>query len=437
MEYNSILFKNTNVLVRNETGYELIRNAFLGVRGKYIDYLGISNPPDSYDLEKDYRNRLLMPGLVNAHTHIAMVILRGIGSGLPLDRWLNDVIFPSEARMTSEEIRAASYYAMLELIASGTTSFTDMYFFPEETVEAVGEAGLKANLNKYITSFGEDISIEDSLIYPSLDFIKKYNHSYDDRIRTDFSIHAEYTNKPHIVKEYSRLCKEYGGRMHIHLSETKSEVEACLTRYGMSPVKWFESLGTFDSPTCAAHVVWPIDDDLDILKKHNVSIMHCPTSNLLLGSGFAPVSKMLRMGINLGLGTDGTASNNNLNMFEEMHIGLIARNGFKLDANAISSEKIIDMATINGARLQGRDDTGEIKIGKSADIIALNLDNIHMYPLFDAPAIITKSAQASDVCLNMVNGRILYEDGNFLTLDKEKIVREFKEKCENFHKQKS
>ncbi|MBR4461529.1 MAG: amidohydrolase [Erysipelotrichaceae bacterium] len=429
----SILFKHAKILLRGENDYEVLEDAYLGVKGRLIDHIGTEKPEKHYDEEKDYTDKLLMPGLIDAHSHIPMVFLRGIADGLPLDKWLNERVFPIEAKLTAEQIRVSSYYAILELLACGVTSFTDMYFFPEETARAVRDSGIKANLNKYILCFDPDQTIEDSMIGSSVEFFDQYNNTCDGRLKVDFSIHAEYTNQSHIVKAYSQECKKHDAIMHIHLSESRSEVEKCIEKYHQTPVEWFESLGTFENPTCAAHVVWPMKDDLKILKKHDVSVMHNPSSNLMIGSGFAPIREMLDLGINVGLGTDGTASNNNLNMLEEMHLASIVHNGYHLDATNILSCQVIDMATRNGAKLQGRPDTGSLETGKCADIIALDLNKIHLYPVFEYPSIITKSAQGSDVCMTMVDGRILYENGNYLTLDKEKIIQEFKKAVKDFY----
>lgn len=427
------LFENVNILQKENGQYKVLENAYLAVDGKRISYIGKEKPLDSFDLTKDFSNKLLMPGIVNAHAHSPMVFLRGLGSGLPLDTWLNDYIFPTEAKMTPEIIEVASYYAILELLASGVTSFTDMYFYPEETAKAVIESGIKANLTDYIQCFDEHQSIEDSQIPRSVAFYEKWNGKGDGRLKIDFGIHAEYTNKDHIVKEYSRICKEKNARMHIHLSETKKEVDECIERHGVTPVKWFEQLGTFENPTVAAHVVWPEGDDLEILKNHNVSIIHNPSSNMALGSGFAPVNKMIRMGINVALGTDGAASNNNLNMLEEMHLGVMIPNGFHLDPQYSTCENIIDMATINGAKAQGRENTGALEVNMCADIIALDMSKIHMYPILDYVSLICKSAQASDVCMTMVDGKILYENGQYFTLDKARIVYRFKEEVKKFY----
>lgn len=429
-----ILFENVDILLRKEGHYQALKNAYLATDGKYISYIGKEKPNGIYDLVKDYSNKLLMPGLVNSHTHTPMVFLRGIGSGLPLENWLNDCIFPAEAKMNAQIIKISSYYAILELLASGVTSFTDMYFFPEETAKAVIESGIKANLTDYITSFGKDIKIEDSAINRSLEFFKKYNNAAEGRLKVDFGIHAEYTNVPHIVEAYGKICKENNGRIHVHISETKKEVDDCKAKYGKTPVKWFEDLGIFDNPVCAAHIVWPENDDLEIIKKHNATIMHNPSSNMTLGSGFAPINRMSKMGINVSLGTDGCASNNNLNMFEEMHVCSLTPNGFHLDPTYLSCDDVLDMATINGAKCQGRDDTGLLEVGKCADIIAVDMNKIHLYPIFDYPSILVKSAQGSDVCMTMVDGKILYEDGEYLTLNKKKIVEDFKTIVNEFNK---
>ena len=428
-----ILFENTDILLRKDGHYCVINKGYLAIDGKYISYIGKEKPNDSFDLVKDFSNKLLMPGLINAHTHSPMVFLRGLGEGLKLDKWLNDYIFPTEAKMTPEIISAASYYAILELLASGVTSFTDMYFYPEETAEAVRRSGIKANLTKYITCFDEHQKVEDSEIPGSIKFYEEWNDKCDGRIKIDFGIHAEYTNKKYIVREYSRMCKKRNARMHIHLSETENEVERCKEKYGLTPVKWFENLGTFDNPTSAVHVVWPEGDDLQILKNHDVTVIHNPSSNMTLGSGFAPISKMLNMGINVALGTDGAASNNNLNMFEEMHMCSMLSNGFHLDPQRLSCESVLDMATINGAKSQGRQDTGILEVGMCADIIALNMKSIHLFPTLNYPALLCKSAQAGDVYMTMVDGKILYEDGMYFTLDRTRIIEDFKDLVNKFY----
>ena len=419
------LLKGADILLRKENGYETLHGAYLGVDEAKIDYIGEERPEKAYDLEKDMSGRLLAPGLINCHSHIAMTLMRGIGSGLPLQDWLFKAIFPIEDKLVREDIAAASRFALIEMIAGGTTSFSDMYFFPAETVATVAEAGMKANISRCVQCFDENQTVEQNTQIPqSVELFEKYHNAENGRIRIDFSIHAEYTCKPHIVRAYSELCKAHGGRMHIHLSETQREVDECIARYGKSPVAWFEELGTLDSPTAAAHCVAVSDEDIAILKRHGVNVIHNPTSNLKLGSGFAPVRKLMDAGINLALGTDGAASNNNLDMFEEMHLADIMPCGYRHDPTEVSSAEVLDMATVNGARLQGRSDTGVLAVGKKADIIALDLDKPHLYPNFDTPALLTCAAHSSDVVLTMVDGKILYENGEYKTLDREKVFYE-------------
>ena len=419
------LLKGADILLRKENGYETLHGAYLGVDEAKIDYIGEGKPEKAYDLEKDMSGKLLAPGLINCHSHIAMTLMRGIGSGLPLQDWLFKAIFPIEDKLVREDIAAASRFALIEMIAGGTTSFSDMYFFPAETVAAVAEAGMKANISRCVQCFDENQTVEQNTQIPqSVELFEKYHNAENGRIRIDFSIHAEYTCKPHIVRAYSELCKAHGGRMHIHLSETQREVDECIARYGKSPVAWFEELGTLDSPTAAAHCVAVSDEDIAILKRHGVNVIHNPTSNLKLGSGFAPVRKLMDAGINLALGTDGAASNNNLDMFEEMHLADIMPCGYRHDPTEVSSAEVLDMATVNGARLQGRSDTGVLAVGKKADIIALDLDKPHLYPNFDTPALLTCAAHSSDVVLTMVDGKILYENGEYKTLDREKVFYE-------------
>ena len=430
------LLTNADILLRKDGGgYETLRGAHLGINENKIDYIGTARPAAAYDCEKNMTGKLLAPGLINCHSHIAMTLMRGIGSGLPLQDWLFKAIFPIEDRLVREDIAAASRFALLEMIAGGTTSFSDMYFFPEETVWAVEEAGIKANLNRCVQCFDEHQTVEQNTQIPeSLALFEKYHGAADGRIRIDFSVHAEYTCKSHIVKAYSELCREKGGRMHIHLSETAREQRECIERYGKTPAEWFESLGTFDSPTAAAHCVAVTESDMDILKAHGVSVIHNPTSNLKLGSGFAPIRAMLDKGINVTLGTDGTASNNNLNMFEEMHLAEIMHDGYHNDPTLISTSEVLDMATVNGAKLQGRGDTGVLAVGKKADIIALDLSKPHLYPNFDTAALLTCSAQAGDVCMTMVDGNILYENGEFRTLDAQKVRADMERAVERLYR---
>ena len=369
-----------------------------------------------------------MPGLFNAHTHAAMTLLRGLGSDLPLQTWLFDYMFPTEDRLRDKDIRTGSELALLEMLSTGTVSFSDMYYVSWETAEACGRAGIKANLARAVQSFDPDENLADSYrIRESMDFFKNHNRAFDDLVRVDFSLHAEYTCTDKVVRYYSDLCSGLDGCMHIHLSETASEHAQCIEKYGKTPAAWFRDLGAFRNPALAAHCVWVSEEDIGILKDCGVTAVHNPSSNMKLGSGFAPVVKLLDAGVNLALGTDGAASNNNLNMFEEMHLASVIHNGRLCDPTVMKPETVLKMATVNGARAQNRTDTGELTVGKKADIIAIDTDRPHLVPNTNPLALLCYSAQGSDVCMTMVNGKILYENGEFLTLDKEKIFYEANE----------
>lgn len=416
------LFKNADILIFENGIYSVIKNAYLAVNGDKIAYIGKELPDGEFDITKDMTGKLLMSGFYNCHNHCPMVLLRGVGSDLPLNEWLFNKVFPIEDKLTADEIYAGTNLALLEMLACGTVSFSDMYFEPQVTAKVVAEAGMKANLTRPVQSFDPDEEAKDSFrIAQSIELYNEWNNAADGRILIDFSIHAEYTCTEKIARAYSEECNRRGGLMHIHLSETVKEHNECKEKYGKTPTQWFNDLGAFDSRAFAAHCVTLEDSDMEILLSKGVNVVHNPSSNMKLGSGFARVQKMLDMGINVALGTDGAASNNNLDMVEEMHLASIIHNGYSQDATIMNADTVIKMATLNGAKLQGREDCGELKVGNKADIIAISLDKPHLRPVIDEKALITYSAQSSDVCLTMVDGKILYENGEYTTLDKEKI----------------
>ena len=366
----SILFRNAKIITTEKGSIKVLSNAFLGVDGKIIDYIGTARPKKSYDEEIDMYDRLLMPGLVNGHAHTAMNLLKGVGSDLPLQEWL-ETVWPIEDRMRDEDFTSGMEMAILEMLAGGTTSFSDMYFRPMVTQKCVGESGIKADLTRVVMGGSPEtdyVTYENRL--ESLSFHKEFDGAYDDRLHVDWCVHAEYTISDNIAEKWADEIQKLGGRFHTHLSETRREHDACVQKRGKTAAKWFSDLGFFNLPSYAAHCVWVTDDDLGILKEKGVTIVHNPTSNMKLGSGFAPVQKAVDMGINVALGTDGSSSNNNVNMFEEMHLASVIHNGYTLDTTIMKPETVIRMATLGGALAQGRPDTGSIEVGKRADIIA-------------------------------------------------------------------
>lgn len=426
----SLLFKNAKIISTENDCFKVLENAYLGVNGKFIDYIGTEKPAIEYSETVDMYNKLLMPGLVNGHTHTAMNLLKGIGSNLSLQDWLH-LIWPIEDKMREQDLKTGMDMAILEMLAGGTVSFSDMYMAPWFTQQSVGQSGIKANMTRVVIGGDKDT---DYLTYPnrlqSLAFHKDYDGAYEDRLHVDFCIHGEYTIADSVSLKWAEEIQKIGGRFHTHLSETKKEHMDCIERRGITPAAWFEKAGFFNLHSYAAHCVWVSEEDMQILKNKKVTVVHNPTSNMKLGSGFAQIPHMLKMGINVALGTDGSASNNNLNMFEEMHLASVMPNGYTCNPTLMTPSQVLKMATVNGALAQGRPDTGSLEVGKKADIIALNLDAPHMVPDNDTLALITYSAQAGDVCMTMVDGRVLYKDGQFLTMDREKIFYEFRKSHE-------
>lgn len=425
---SSILFKNAGILATKNIEFEFIENGYLAVDGERIDYIGKEEPKKKYDEEKDCSGLILTPGFVNCHGHSAMTLLRGVGSDLPLQDWLH-VMWPIEDRMNEEDLRCGMDLSIMEMLASGTTSFTDMYLMPWAVADTIGKSGIKANFSRVMQAFQEmDDSDYDSYyrVKETEDLVSAFHNSYSERLKVDYAIHAEYTCKPLVVRRYSEDCLKKGLKMQIHLSETKKEHVECIEKYGKTPTEWFNDLGCFENPTLAAHCVWVEESDMDILKEKGVTVVHNPTSNLKLGSGFAPIPKMIEKGINVALGTDGAASNNNLNFMEEIHLASIIHNGRLGDPTVMDPETVLKMATINGAMAQGREDTGSLEVGKKADIVAFDVNKPHLTPNLNPEALLVYSAQGSDVCMTMVDGNILYENGEFKTIDRERVYSEVK-----------
>ncbi len=414
----------SNALILQGEDFLSVRG-FLGIRGTVIDYIGEARPEAAYDAEKDMQGAILIPGLVNAHGHAAMTLLRGIGSGLPLGRWLEDAVFPVEDRLTPDIVRAGNALALLEMTACGTTSFTDMYNDPDVMVEQCLDCGMKVNIGRPFLCFDPEEKLEDSFrAQAAFALFEKYHMAGEGRVRIEFPIHAEYTNKSEPVRAFSSEVKKRGGRIHLHLSETQAEVDSCRKKYGQTPPLFFASRGTFGNPTYAAHCVHLSDSDLQILKQYKVVPVHCPSSNMKLASGIAPVKRWIDEGLSPALGTDGCASNNNLNMFEEMHLAALLAKTVTGDATALNAREVLAMATRNGAAAQGRDDTGVLEVGKKADICAVSVKAPHMYPMLDPADLLVYSAQGSDVCMTVADGKVLYEGGKWLTLDRERILAE-------------
>ena len=417
-----MLFKNITVIDEN---FDVRSNMYVGVRDKYIEYVSDVMPDADYGEVYDGAGRVMLPGFVNSHSHSAMSLMRGYGENMALSDWLNKKIFPFEDKLTGEAVYWASLLAMAESVRFGIVSSTDMYYFCDQVAEAVIESGAKANISRAITHFSDDDIWGTDRFIEAVTFYRDYNGAADGRIRSDMSIHAEYTTTPAAVAQLAEYTREIGANMHIHLSETKSEHEECRQRHnGMSPAQYFNSLGAFDTPCVAAHCVWIEGEDYDILKDKGVTVAVNPVSNLKLASGVCDVAKLLDKGINVAIGTDSVASNNSLNFIEEMKFFALAAKGFTGNPAVVSPKDALRAATLAGAKAQGREDTGLIREGFKADIVVLDTDKPYMYPVHNILNNIVYSASGSDVVLTMCDGKVLYRDGEYMTIDIEKTVFE-------------
>ena len=410
----------------------VIKNGYIGIDGDTIDYIGQNKPTADYDTKRELKDRLLIPGLFNAHTHSSMVLFRGFGGGLPLERWLLEKIFPVENKLICADISVGTRLVMMEMLAGGTVSFTDMYMEPHTAADEIERAGMKANITRPLLAFDKTEPYDKNFrVRESIELYNSRHNTAGGRIKVDFGIHAEYTNYDEVVRRYGEACKEHGAIMHLHLSETRKEHKECKERNGgKTPAQWFADLGVFDNPTVAAHCVAVESEDIDILLAKDVTIVHNPTSNMKLGSGFMPLSKMINCGVKLALGTDGASSNNNVNMFEEMHLASVIHCGYNGDPTLVSPVKLLQMATVGGAMAQEREDCGILAVGNKADIVALDMSRPHLMPVLDYPGLLTYSAQAGDVAMTMVDGRILYENGEYLTIDAERVRHDLPEAIE-------
>lgn len=422
-----ILFKNAELIGRGTV--DVVTD------GKIITYIGEGASAEGCDRVIDCRDKLMLPGLYNCHAHAAMTLFRGYGEDMPLQDWLEKRIFPAEDLLTDHAVYTASRFAIAEMLRGGIVSFSDMYFFCDQTARAAAEIGIKANLSRAIVSFDENVDMEsDSRFAEAKALFAEWHNACDGRIKIDMALHAEYTNVAKACSAVAEFTAKNSTGLHIHLSETEREHLECIGRHGVTPARFFADNGCFDVPVNAAHCVWVSDEDIALMSERGVTAVYNPVSNLKLGSGVMPMQKMLDHGVRVALGTDGTASNNTLNIFKEMHVGSIIQKGISRDPSKIKAEQIIDAATIAGAQAQGRDGHGTLSVGAAADLILVDLSAINNMPYYDMRYTAVYSATADNVTLTMVDGTVLYENGEYTTIDEEKLKYDMRNECGNYFK---
>lgn len=371
-------------------------------------------------------NRVVLPGLVNGHSHAAMTLLRGVADDLALMDWLTNYIFPAEVEFVdSEFVRIGTELACWEMIRGGTTTFVDMYYYPDTIAEVVDQCGMRAMISAtVIGQRSPDAEGADDSISKGLGFIDRWQ-GRNPRITPIFGPHANYTLDAEQLAATRRAAIQHDVPISIHMAESPFEVEYAKETYGMTSIAMFESIGFFEGPTIAAHVVWPTDDEIPVLAKHNVGVIHNPTSNMKIASGIAPITAMLKAGVHVGLGTDGAASNNDLDMWEEMRLASLLQKVDRMDPEVLPAMTVLSMATIGGATAIGLDKTiGSIEAGKQADIIQVAFEDVHHVPTYDVVSHLVYVTDEQDVASVVVDGQVLMHEHELRTLDTARIRKE-------------
>jgi 5-methylthioadenosine/S-adenosylhomocysteine deaminase len=414
-----------------DEGLTVIKDGAIAVSGTNILEVGTSK-----EISKKYASEAIImgegkavfPGLINTHTHAAMVYFRGIADDLPLKEWLENHIWPAENRWLGPEfISDAIELACLEMLKGGVTTYNDMYFYEDAAGKVTKKIGMRAVLGVGILDFpSKSANTSDEYFANAESFIK--NWKGDELITPCIAPHALYTCGTESLKRARRIADKYDIPIHIHLSETKWEVNEIKNRYRMTPVEYLDSLGFLDEKVLAAHCIWVEDDEIDLLAKRKVGVSHCMESNLKLASGFAPVVTMLMAGIKVTFGTDGAASNNDLNILSEMSTTAKVHKALSNNPTVLDAKTVLLMATKWSAEVLGLGDKiGSIEKGKIADIVTINLKKPHLTPMYDVYSHIVYAAMASDVDTVMVNGKVVVNNSKFCNGDEEKILAKAKE----------
>ena len=405
---------------------QILKDGVLCIDGDKIVYVG-SGSMDGFIPDKviDAKGCIVMPGLVNAHCHSPMTMFRNFAGGLPLHVWMFERIRPLQQYVTKEDIESCARLAYAEMIKSGTVAFAEMYAWADVLGELTSETGLKALI---AGSYGKDqglAGVTDK--HRILEHGQKIREKSRGRVKEGLLLHSLYALPEKTICETVQLALEADMRLQIHVSETKTEINECHEKYQMTPVAKLARLGVFDVPAIAAHCVYLEEEDFEILKQHQVNVAHCPVSNLKLGSGIADIHQIMDSGINVCLGTDGAASNNNLNLFQEANMAALLAKGIRLDPTVLPAETILRIAAENGYQALGIENSGQLEAGKNADLIIVSMDGPHFTPLTDPYDALIYAAQASDVIMTMVDGKILMENRELKTIDEEKVLSDAKQ----------
>ena len=403
-----------------------IEQGYITIEGQFITRVEAGTPSDRSGFKRiiDGRGKVALPGLINAHTHAAMTLLRSYADDLPLMEWLETRIWPLEAKLTGEDVYWGTMLGIAEMIKSGTTALADMYFFMDDTARAVEETGIRACLSRGMIGVGPE---SEQALTESRELITRWDGQADGRIQFWLGPHAPYTCPPDYLKKVLVMADELGVGIHIHLAETRSEFDDIMQQYGKTPTALLRDAGVFKYPVLAAHCVYLTDEDIAILADHRVRVVHNPQSNMKLASGIARVPEMLAADITVALGTDGASSNNNLDMVEELRACALLHKVNSMNPQVIPAYQALEMATVNGARALGLEsEVGMLKPGMKADLILVDLEQLHYYPHHDIVAHLAYAGQSADVDTVIVDGRILMENRRLTTIDEQQVKAEVK-----------
>lgn len=417
MESKNILIKNATILADEvKKGSLLIQNE------KIVE---ISDNIDSNNAEKviDAEGKILMPGLVNTHTHSPMTLMRGLADDMPLDTWLNDHIWPVEANLNGEHCYAGAILACAEMIKSGTTCFNDMYFFMDHVAKAADESGLRGVLSHGMIDFGDETKRKEEF-KETRRIIKKCHNTADGRIKVSYGPHSPYTCSKELLEQVKKESEKFNVGIHIHVSETQKEISDVLEAQRKRPFEYLDEIGFLDGNVTAAHAVWVSENEIEIIENRNVKISHNPASNMKLSSGISPVQKLHEKGICTSLGTDGAASNNNMDMLEEMKIATLLQKVSTMDPTVMNAEDTFKMATLKGAQALGlENEIGTIEVGKKADIAIVDMMTPKLTPIRNPVSHIVYSANGGDVDTVICNGELLMENRELITLDEIEVLK--------------
>ncbi len=420
-----ILVSNGTLLAMDQKNTR-IRDGAVAIRGDQIISVGNASDFSGWrsSLQIDAQGGIIMPGLVNTHTHASMTCFRGLADDLPLTIWLNEHIFPAESKLNPEKVYCGALLACAEMILSGTTCFCDMYLFEDEVARAAKHSGMRAVVGEVLYDFPSPNygPIEKGFAYTEM-LIEKWK--YDPLITIAVEPHSPYLCSPDLLGKAFRLAQSHDIPMIIHLSETESEVFKSRDQYGKTPVGHLADLGVLASNLLACHCVFLTDEDIALMRYFDVKVSHNPESNMKLASGIAPVPQMLKKGICVGLGTDGCASNNNLDIFLEMDTAAKLHKVNTLDPTVMDADTVLKMSTLEGAKALGLGDiTGSLEPGKKADLIILDTHKPHLTPMYNPASHLVYAARGSDVRTSIINGKIVMENGRLLTFDLEKAMED-------------